>query len=95
MATPHRVELRSVQLEQKLADTTYDADLGTLSTSYTTIATGMFEVFLDADEKIELSLTAEIGPDDAQSVARLKGHFHAFSQALVEATRDWAQAPAK
>jgi hypothetical protein len=95
MSTPHRVELRSVQLEQKLADTVYDADLGTLSTSYTTLATGVFEVFLDADEKLELSLTAEIGADDTQTIARLKSHFHAFTQALVEATRDWAQAPAK
>ncbi len=94
MSIPHRVEIRTIHLEQKLADTEYDATRGTLSTSYTTFATGVFDIFVDGEDKLEITLTAEIGPDDAQTVARLKRHFHKFSQALFETTKDWAPAKA-
>jgi hypothetical protein len=94
MPTPHRVEIRTIHLEQKLADTEYDAKHGTLSPSYTTFATGVFDVYVEGEDKLELTLTAEIGPDDSQTVAKLKRHFHKFSKALLEATKDWGAAPA-
>jgi hypothetical protein len=92
MSIPHRVEIRTIHLEQKLADTEYDAARGTLSPSYTTFATGVFDVFVEGEDKLELTLTAEIGPDETQTVAKLKRHFHTFSKALFEATKDWSPA---
>ena len=90
MTAVHRVDLRSIQLEQKLADTDYDAALGKLSTSYTTVATGRFEIFVENEQKIEVMLTVDVGSDETVAVARLKSHFFTFSQALLETTRDWA-----
>ncbi len=90
MTPVQRVELRAISLEQRLADTNYDQLAAALTTSYTTIATGTFDLFLEDETKMSLVLTADVGPDDSVAVVALRSAFADFVRNLSVLTEGWA-----